>query len=183
MTCGASAHRSASRATSPKSRRKPTNGSKSKRHCRAVTGSCGCSPWPQSVVALHFEEYTMNLLSKIQSLSHTKPIPASFVYNGERIDFFVKVLTAGEVESIGERNLGKKKGESVNFRSRVISMAVVDENGKTVIPLNQAIMLPNDLSLKLWEPVAEVNGFKGEEDDEDGVSEEGKSSPETTDSD
>lgn len=125
----------------------------------------------------------MNLLSKIQSLSHTKPIPASFVYNGERIEFFVKVLTAGEVESIGERNLGKKKGESVNFRSRVISMAVVDENGKTVIPLNQALMLPNDLSLKLWEPVAEVNGFKGEEDDEDGVSEEGKSSPETTDSD
>src|SRR5690606_40457116 len=151
MTCGASAHRSASRATSPKSRRKPTNGSKSQRHCRAVAGSCGCSPWPQSVIALH-EEYTMNLLSKIQSLSHTKPIPASFVYNGERIDFFVKVLTAGEVESIGERNLGKKKGESVNFRSRVISMAVVDENGKTVIPLNQAIMLPNDLSLKLWEP-------------------------------
>lgn len=125
----------------------------------------------------------MNLLNKINSLIDTKPVPASFTYQGETIDFFVKVLTAGEVESIGERNLGKKKGESVNFRSRVISMAVVDEDGKTLIPLNKAMQLPNDLSLKLWEPVAEANGFKGESDDDEEVSAEGKSSPETTDSD
>jgi hypothetical protein len=123
----------------------------------------------------------MSFATKLLSLSEFKPVARSFVHEGEKIEFFVKRLSAGEVEDIGERTIQKKGKDSspVRFRSRMIAKAVCDEDGKEQIPLNVAVQLSNDLSKKLWDEVSEVNGFDNADEDEDA----GEASPETTDSD
>ena len=129
----------------------------------------------------------MSFLSKLKALDAVELIPSHIVHKDERLDFFVKILTAGEVEAISERNMGigrKKKTQAVNFRSRCISLAVVDESGKPQIPLNQALLLSNAMASKLFKAVSEHNDFGGDdEDDDDGVTAEEKSSPETHDDD
>lgn len=120
----------------------------------------------------------MSLINLLQNAKAEK-VAKSFKFGGTTYDFFVKVLTAKEVEGIGERQI-KNKGKEVdlNFRSRMIAAAVVDEDGNG-IPLNLALQMPNALSMKFWKCVAEVNDLDAS-DEEDA---EGKPSPATTDAD
>lgn len=128
----------------------------------------------------------MSLLSQIQSQINQEPVPRDFHYKGVDYKFLVKIIPASEVETIGERGLnkGKKnKAEQVNFRSRMIAAAVVGDDGKG-IPFNLCRAMPNGLSLRFWKAVAEVNDLDVDDDeDEDGVTAEEKSSPETPEAD
>lgn len=116
----------------------------------------------------------MNLLSKLQAVDSAALVPEHIIHNGERIDFHVKILTAGEVEGITERGmgLGKKKAASINFRSRCISLAIVNERGEAEIPLNQALRLSNALANKLFKVVAVHNDFGQDVDPDAEFSEE-----------
>jgi hypothetical protein len=122
----------------------------------------------------------MNLLQQIQAASSSEPIAKFFDYKGKKYEFFVKVLPASEVEAIGERGLKKKnKDAEMSFRSRMISAAVVDEDGKG-IPFNIARSMPNALSMAFWKAVSEVNDIEQGDDEDDS---EGKDSLGTDDSD
>lgn len=129
----------------------------------------------------------MSFLAKLRALDESAPVQEHVVHKGTRLDFFVKVLTAGEVESISERSVNKgKKSEPMNFRSRCIALAVCEESGKPQIPLQHALALSNGLAKKLFEKVSEHNDFGTLDEDEDGedaVTAEEKSLPEIHDAD
>jgi hypothetical protein len=125
----------------------------------------------------------MSFASKLLNLSKTEVVPKEITYKGEKLDFFVKTLNAGEVEDIGERALkNKAKGKEGpgRFRSRMISAAVCDEKGDPLFSADVAAKLSNGLSKLLWDAVNEVNNFSEDDSEDEDV---GESSPGTTGSD
>lgn len=119
----------------------------------------------------------MSLINLVQSVSAAK-VEKSFNFHGTEYKFYVRELSASEVESIGERQLkGKNKDGDINFRSRMIASAVEGLDGEK-LGLEQCRRMPNALSMKFWKAVSEVNDFTADEDDE-----AGKPSPATTDDD
>lgn len=131
----------------------------------------------------------MSSLTQFTNAPAIPPTPATIEYQGTEYKFLIKTLTAGEFESVTEKAFGvgrkgtKKTSESAaNYRSRMISQTILDEDGTDRFSLKIVMGWPNKLSNLVFKEVQKVNDMIEDVEDED-EDDAGKSSPETAGSD